>query len=146
MKQLLFPTLAAIVAMPAIAQTTPTEMTTPASPEAPMTTPAPLEAPATTPAPVAEAAPAPAPAAAPADPASILKAEFPTYDKDSNGELSKVEFSDWLNKLRTMSPQKQELTAEQETKWLATSFTKADTDKNKTVNLAELTTFLAPKS
>lgn len=95
------------------------------------------------------AAPAPAPAAqaaTPTDPATILKNEFPVYDKDANGELSKEEFSNWLTALKAASPQKTEMTAAQQTQWLDKSFSDADKDKSTAVNLAELTNYLTQKS
>ena len=128
MKNLLI--IAAMVAspLPAMAQTTE---------PAPMAQPAPeaMPAPATPP----QAAPAPT------DPAAILAAEFPFYDKDKSGDLSKIEFSDWLITLKTKSaPASATPDVKADTKWASDSFVKADTDKSKTVSVAELTTHLLP--
>lgn len=120
MKVLVFPMVAMTLAVPAIAQQPPADSKMDAAP--------------------------PATAAAPADPATILKNEFPTYDKDGSGELSKEEFSSWLTALRNAAPQKTELTADQEGQWLNKSFGEADADKNKTINLTELTAYLTKKS
>lgn len=122
------------LAAPAFAQST----ATPAA--------APMAAPTTaTPAPAA-ATPAPAPAAAPSDPASILKTEFPNYDKDASGALDKSEMGAWLTALRNAQPAsaKTTLTPAQQAEWLGKSFTDADSDKSGTVNLAELTKHLIP--
>lgn len=111
----------------------------PAAASAPMTEPA-------TAAPVTEAAqPAPATAdaaAAPTDPAAILKTEFPSYDKDSSGDLNQTEFTTWMTALKAANPQKTAMTPAQETAWLTQSFTDADKDKTKTITLAELTSYL----
>jgi hypothetical protein len=124
MKVIVFPMVALILAVPAIAQQPPADSKMDAAP------------------PAAAAAPAPAPA----DPATILKNEFPAYDKDGSGELSKEEFSSWLTALRNAAPQKTELTADQEGQWLTKSFGEADSDKNQTINLIELTAYLTRKS
>lgn len=97
-------------------------------------------------APPAAEAQAPVAQPAPADPVAILKAEFPNYDKDASGELSKPEFSSWLTALRNLDPNKTALTAAQETQWLTKAFADADADKTKSVNLAELTAYLTKKS
>jgi hypothetical protein len=88
-----------------------------------------------TPAPM-EATP---PAAAPAPTvAETVAADFPKYDKDGSGELSKAEFSAWISEAKSQSggtaPDK---------KALGEAFMKADSDKNKTVSAGELTSFLS---
>jgi Ca2+-binding EF-hand superfamily protein len=133
MKSLFFGALVVALAAPAVAQDA---MSTPSQ------TPATESQTASEPMP-APAAPA---AATPSDPASILKNEFPVYDKDGNGELSKIEFSSWLTALKAAAPQKTAMTPDQESKWLDKSFVDADADKTKSVNLAELTTYLTKKS
>jgi hypothetical protein len=92
-------------------------------------------------------APAPA-AAAPAasDPASIIKAEFPVYDKDANGSLNKMEMATWLKALKTASPDTKPMAAADETKWIDTSFKDADADKSASVSVAELTSYLTKGS
>jgi len=79
--------------------------------------------------------------AAPQDPKTIIAAEFPTYDKDTSGALSRTEFDTWMVALRTKSDAAPMKAAEQ-TSWLKGAFTTADKDKNKTVSLAELTDYL----
>lgn len=116
------------LAAPAIAQNAvPVEGVQPAAPAQPAT----------------PAQPAPA---QPTDPADIIKNEFPVYDKDGNGQLSKAEFSTWLTALKAANPQKTTLTAAQEAQWLEKSFKDADKDKSTGVNLAELTSYLTQKS
>jgi hypothetical protein len=133
MKSLFFGALAVALSAPAVAQDA---MSNPSQPPAPDAQAAPAQTPA----------PADPAAATPSDPASILKNEFPAYDKDGNGELSKTEFSAWLTALKAAAPQKTAMTPDQESKWLDKSFSDADSDKTKSVNLAELTTYLTKKS
>lgn len=114
--------------------------------DAPMTAAQPAEAAAPAPATDAAATPsAPAETAAapaqPTDPATILKNEFPTFDADKSGELSAVEFTTWMEALRKNAPG-QPMTADQQTAWIKQSFAQADTSKNGTLNLDELTKFL----
>lgn len=84
----------------------------------------------------------PSPSAQANDPETILKTEFPVYDKDANGDLSKDEFSTWLLALKKAAPQQTPLTDAQQTEWLGKAFTDADADKSTSVSLAELTTYL----
>jgi hypothetical protein len=94
----------------------------------------------------AEAAPADAtaaaqPAAAPAaDVAAVVAAEFPAYDGDADGQLTKDEFSKWLITLRTKSEPNADA-AEMQT-WAGTAFAQADTDKSTSISQDELTRFL----
>lgn len=83
-----------------------------------------------------------APSAQASDPQTILKTEFPVYDKDANGALNKDEFSSWLLALKKAAPQQTPLTDAQQTEWLGKAFKDADSDKNVAVSLAELTTYL----
>lgn len=108
------------------------------APAAPVATAEPAPAPA---APVATAGPAPAPAPGAAV-AEVVKAEFGTYDKNANGSLNKVEFSAWMNALRTKADPNLKNDAANKT-WLAQAFTQADADKSKSVSQDELTNFLA---
>ncbi len=118
MKKLHFAVLVCALSTPAMAQMS--EPTPPAPPSAP-------------------AADAPPPAAAPAASlADTISADFPKYDTDKSGELSKAEFSTWISEARSASggttPDKEALSE---------AFVKADADKNKTVSAAELTSFLS---
>jgi Ca2+-binding EF-hand superfamily protein len=88
------------------------------------------------------AAPAPAPAS---DPKAIIASEFPTYDKDSSGALSRAEFDTWLVALKEKSGDTAMKPADKTT-WLKTAFTTADKDKNKGVSLTELTDYLTAAS
>jgi len=78
--------------------------------------------------------------------AQAVSRDFATYDKDGNGMLSDVEFGAWMSALRkTSEPAFVPGSAEANT-WLGQAFASADADKSKSVNQAELTTFLTPKS
>ena len=108
--------------------------------------PAPQTPVATTPAPAQEAAattPA-APAAASATQiAQVVNTEFPSYDKDSNGDLSKAEFGTWMVALKTASdPSTKAADASTQT-WVGNAFASADTDKSSAVSKDELTKFLS---
>lgn len=76
------------------------------------------------------------------DPATILRTEFPAYDKDASGALNQSEFSTWLVALKAAAPQQTPMTAAQQSEWLGKAFTEADVDKSSTVSLAELTDYL----
>jgi hypothetical protein len=90
--------------------------------------------------PMSDAAPPSAapPAAAAPSLSDTINADFPKYDKDKSGELSKAEFGAWISEAKTASgapaPDK---------KALGEAFIKADADKNKTVSAGELTSFLS---
>lgn len=167
---------AMVVSVPALAQTTPaadqntptTDATAPVASQAvpaPMAQPAPAAptaaqpqtAPAdpTAPAPSAQAAtPAPAdPAATAAQPAAggdqvaaVVNKEFPTYDKDSNGTLSKTEFTAWMLALKSASDPSVKADDPKTKAWMTQAFTQADSDKSKSVSKDELTNFLAQAS
>ena len=158
-RTLMFASAVALSA-PAIAQDTPqqtpqapaTESTTTAPP-AESQTPAPAQTtPQTTPAP-AETAPQTTPAPAPADQAAaqpnsstsvaqVVDTDFPAYDTDKNGELSKEEFAAWMTKLRAAQPGA-DTTAQTDSKaWTDAAFAQADADKNQSVSKGELTSFL----
>ncbi len=105
-----------------------------------MTGPAPSTPPASAPMPQSSAAPQDS--AAPAsDPKTIIASEFPTYDKDANGALSRAEFDTWLTALKEKAGETAMKPADK-TSWLKTAFTTADKDKSKGVSLAELTDYL----
>lgn len=143
------------LAAPALAQEMPTQQPTdtptpaPAQDQVPPadatpTQSAPAEAAPTTPAPTtpADAAqPAQQPAAGPAQVAQVVEADFPSFDRDGDGELTEAEFTEWMTKLRTASG---DATPQEELKtWATAAFAQADTDKSQSVNKAELTQFLA---
>ncbi len=137
MKFLLCSALAFAVAAPVAAQSTGTSSKDHHVAAEKAATPAP----ATDPAAGTTATPATPPAKA-SDPATILKTEFPAYDKDSSGSLSKDEFSSWLIALRDAAPQQTPMTETQQTQWLGSAFSEADADKSSTISLAELTSYL----
>ena len=129
MKTLLIAASIAALASPALAQMAgPTPATPPASSAMP------------SPAPAQDSA-APAAAEPASDPKAIIASEFPTYDKDANGALSRVEFDTWLMALKEKSGDTTMKPADK-TSWLKTAFTTADKDKSKGVSLAELTDYL----
>jgi hypothetical protein len=134
------------------AQPTPS---TPA-PAEPAAQPAPAEAAPTAPeaatagasgAGTAAAAPAPAtqPATTPAQVAEAVGRDFGTYDKDANGSLTQAEFGAWVGTLRKASEPAFAPGSPEANVWLGQAFAQADTDKNKSVSQAEVTTFLTPK-
>lgn len=132
------------IGAPALAQ----DMTTPApaqeAPAAPAQTDPAQQAPQA--APDASTASAPtqqAPAAAgPAQVAEVVKAEFPTYDKDSSGSLNDTEFASWMGALRKASEPTVDTASAEVKTWIEGAFASADADKNKSVTEGELTTFL----
>lgn len=79
--------------------------------------------------------------ATPADPKALIASEFPSYDKDADGKLSKVEFAAWMGALKEKADGKPTPAAEL-TKFSDGAFATADTDKSKAVTLAELQTYL----
>jgi hypothetical protein len=157
-------------AAPAQPQTAPAPQTPSATNPAPQTTPAPTaEVPAapatantqpqsspspTTPAPNAQAAnPAPAdsataaatPSGGGAQVADVVNSEFGTYDKNSDGKLTKTEFGAWMTALRTKADPSVKDDAANKA-WVAQAFTQADSDKSKTISKDELTNFLSQSS
>ena len=131
MKTLLIAASIAALASPALAQMVgPTPATPPASSAMPAPAPAPTQDSA-----------APSAAEPASDPQAIIASEFPTYDKDANGALSRVEFDTWLTALKEKSGDTTMKPADK-TSWLKTAFTTADKDKSKGVSLAELTDYL----
>lgn len=76
-----------------------------------------------------------------ADPKALIASEFPTYDTDTNGNLDKIEFAAWMGALKAKTDAKPMPAAEMK-KWSDGAFATADTDKSKTVTLAELQTYL----
>jgi hypothetical protein len=97
------------------------------------------------PAPAPEAAPAPEPAPAPsANKADQVKAvvdsEFPVYDADKDGDLSKAEFNKWVTALREKAGVGTDPVENK--KWLADAFVAADADKSTKVSKTEMSKFL----
>lgn len=107
---------------------------TPAAPAAPATADAAPAAPATSAATPAAAAPG-------AQIADVVGKEFPSYDKNSDGKLSKTEFGAWMFALRKASDPALKDDAANKT-YVAGAFTTADTDKSKSVSKDELTNYL----
>ena len=135
MKMFLIATSAFALGTPALAQTAATPPAEPmaATPQsAPMTATPPVQGETT---PATETA-----NAAPSDPKALIASEFPTYDKDGNGALSKIEFTAWMTALKDKSGEKMKPTAM--TTWSSGAFATADKDKSKTITLAELQTYL----
>jgi hypothetical protein len=133
MKILLIGAAVAALASPAIAQTTmdPAQSTTTGTAQSPTTSQPSADAETAIP-------------AAPTDARTIIASEFPSYDKDSNGALSKAEFDGWMTAMRDRAGEKP-LAAKEQTTWLKGAFATADADKSKTVSQDELTTFLTAK-
>jgi len=112
--------------------------------------PQPAEAtPATpaTPAP-ATAAAQPAPTAQPASQriAGIVSSEFASYDKNGDGALDQSEFGTWMVALRLKAEPAFAADSPEGKAWVSAAFAQADADKSASVNAAELTAFLTPKS
>lgn len=152
---------------PVLAQTTPSQTTTPAAKPDPMnnaplgsassaktdptatppasstpstdtaqTAPAPMDGTTAAPAHSAQTAPA---GAGGVD--AVVEQEFASYDKDSNGSLSKVEFGAWMDALKAKSASG--ATAATDPKWNDKAFAQADTDKSKALSKVELASFLS---
>ena len=144
---------AALIAVPAMAQDAP-QAATPASPRTEALPPSDAQQGASAspsqsaPAPASQDATAAAPAAAqPATTTSqvaqVVQSEFPGYDKDKSGTLSKAEFGDWMGALRKASDASFNPASPEAASWSAQAFAAADTDKNGSLSQAELTAFLA---
>lgn len=120
----------------------PQQPTTSATPRQPMTTaqtaPTPTADPATGTAAIAQQ-----PAATGNAVADLVESEFPSYDKDSDGKLSRTEFSAWMVALKAKSDPKASATAPATKTWVAGAWTTADKDKSASVTKAELTGFLS---
>jgi hypothetical protein len=132
MKALLIAASVMALASPALAQTTGSSSTKSTAPSSMATPPTDTAMPASSPAPAS-------------DPKAIIASEFPTYDKDSSGALSRAEFDTWLVALKEKSGDTAMKPADKTT-WLKTAFTTADKDKNKGVSLTELTDYLTAAS
>lgn len=79
-----------------------------------------------------------------ADVASVVESEFPTYDTDKNGALSKSEFTAWMATLKKAEAQStgKAMTEKEIAAWSKSAFATADADKSGSVSKAELTKFL----
>lgn len=86
------------------------------------------------------------PAATQEQVAQAVGRDFASYDKDSNGMLSDVEFGAWMGTLRKASEPGFTPGSPEAGVWLGQAFAAADADKSKSINQAELTTFLTPKA
>ncbi|WP_315763529.1 hypothetical protein [Sphingomonas sp. Y38-1Y] len=75
--------------------------------------------------------------------AQIVETEFPNYDGDKDGEITKDEFGKWMVALRSASePGTNAQSAEVQT-WVGNAFASADADKSTKVSKSELTSFLS---
>jgi len=155
-----------LVAVPALAQDKPASDTTQSAPQTAtpdQTAPAPADpattaqtTPQSTPAPATETAqPTPSqpaaqasaqPAATQDQVAQAVNRDFGNYDKDSNGTLSQTEFGSWISTLRKAAEPTFQPGSPDANTWIGQAFAATDVDKNKTVDKAELTTFLTPKA
>ncbi len=123
---------AMLIASPALAQQAPTS-----TPVAPQTAPVPTDnAPQSAPTQTAT------PQAAADKVAQVIESEFPTYDKDGNGALSKAEFGAWMATLRANDPAAKPGSAVLK-KWVDQAFARTDSDQSKSLSKAELAIFLA---
>lgn len=123
------------LSVPAVAQ----ESTTPPADDAAQTATPQESAPAQSSAPsTAQAAPSKAQSVA-----EIVKAEFPAYDKDKSGELSKAEFQTWLVALKTKSDPSAASNQAALDAWAGKAFAQADKDKSGNVSEPEVTSFFS---
>jgi len=131
---------AMMVAAPAIAQRTPTTLSTDQT--------APIQSQSYSPSMTSDAAPADA-ATSPqtttttSQIAHVVEADFPKYDGDGNGKLSATEFASWMGTLRASSDPTAKADNAEMKAWSKTAFAQADVDKSKSISKGELTTFLA---
>ena len=72
---------------------------------------------------------------------SVVEQEFAAYDKNSDGQLSKVEFSAWMDALKSKQPAGS--AAATDPSYNAKAFAQADTDKSAALSKGELTSFLS---
>ena len=77
--------------------------------------------------------------------AEVVTKEFPSYDKNGDGNLSAKEFDAWMIALKTASDPSTKATAPATKAWLNQAFAQADADKDKKVSQTELTGFLSQK-
>lgn len=124
--------------------TQPADAATPAE-QAAQVQPAPQAAtsPGTDSAATATASTTATPASATTQVATIVDTEFPSYDGNKDGQLTKVEFDNWMVKLKQASDPATTADAPATKKWLGAAFTQADKDRNKEISKAELIGFLS---
>jgi hypothetical protein len=127
-------------AAPATTQTAPT--TAPATDPAAATAPQAAQPDTGTPAQTADATATAQPAADATQVASAVDTQFGTYDKNSDGKLSRAEFSEWMVALKTASDPSTKAESAATKKWVGAAFAQADTDKNKVLDKTEVTGFL----
>ena len=134
---------AMMASAPVLAQVTPSPAQT--TPAAPQETPATATDPAQTAQPAADAS-ASTQGQVQANGSQIAKVvdtQFPTYDKDGDGKLSKAEFAQWMVALKSQTDPSTKADAPTTKKWVGSAFAQADTDKDKAVSKTELTGFLS---
>ena len=74
--------------------------------------------------------------------AQVVDTEFPTYDKNGDGKLNAAEFAGWMVALKSKTDPSTKPDAPETKKWVSAAFAQADTDKNKSLTKAEVTSFL----
>ncbi|GEM_PF-1572446 len=84
---------------------------------------------------------APPDASQPVPAAQIVDQEFGTYDLDKNGQLDEGEFTAWVSKLR--KPSADGAPQEDAQSWATSLFARADTDADKQISKAEMTSLLS---
>lgn len=86
----------------------------------------------------------PAAPAAPTQISSVVDSEFPVYDADKSGVLSKAEFTKWISALKTeeLKASGKTMTQAQIGAWAGSAFASADADKSANVTKGELTAYL----
>jgi hypothetical protein len=137
MRKIVFLASALLVTSPAFAQDAPVSSAAPATPQQQS---APSAAPPQSP-PASENATAPVSKAEQVS--AVVSSEFPSYDKDKSGALSKTEFGSWLVALRQASDASFKAGTPEADTWLGQAFAFADTDKNQNVSQTELIGFLS---
>ena len=73
----------------------------------------------------------------------MINSEFPSYDKNADGNLDKAEFGTWMVALKTASDPSTKPGDPATQTWVNGAFASADTDKSNVVTKEELTTYLS---
>lgn len=77
---------------------------------------------------------------------ALVETEFPSYDADKTGELSRSEFSTWVLALQAKASEvdvnAKKMDDAAKAKWAKDAFASADTDKSKKISKAEVVKFL----
>lgn len=115
-----------LVAMSAIALITPA-----------MTMAAPMDQSAPESAPAAEPAPAPASVDSRIAIGQKVKTDWPKYDTNAKGHLTRSELAKWLTDLRAAASQ-----PTPDAEWQKSAFVQTDTNKDAKISVEELTAFL----